>query len=411
MQKSLANIRVLDLSRVLAGPFCTQILGDLGAEVIKVERPARGDDTRGWGPPFVKNRDGEDTSESAYYLSCNRNKKSVAIDIATPEGQNLIRDLVAESDVLIENFKVGGLHKYGLGYEDLKADFPQLIYCSITGFGQTGPLATEPGYDFLAQAMAGLMACTGEPDGTPMKVGVALSDIMTGLNAAIGILAALNYRNEHGVGQHVDLALTDCTIASLTNIAQYYLTTGKPAPRLGNAHSTIVPYQAFEASDGFVILAVGNDSQFERFADFIGHDEWIEDPRFKTNAKRVENRDVLVPMIKDAIAQQPVLYWVDSLYEINVPCGPVNTMDQTFAMDQTQARNMKIEMDHPLSAEPVSLVGSPLKMSETPVSYDIAPPLCGQHTSEILKNWLDFTDEDIADLKQKGIIDEASLGD
>lgn len=411
MQKSLANIRVLDLSRVLAGPFCTQILGDLGAEIIKIERPGRGDDTRGWGPPFVKDKDGNNTSESAYYLSCNRNKKSVAIDIASPEGQNLIRDLIAQSDVVIENFKVGGLHKYGLGYDDLKADFPNVIYCSISGFGQNGPLAKEPGYDFLAQAMAGLMACTGEPEGHPMKVGVALSDIMTGLNAAIGILAALNYRNEHGVGQHVDVALTDCTLASLTNIAQYYLTTGKPAPRQGNAHATIVPYQAFEASDGYVILAVGNDTQFERFASFINHDEWIDDPRFKTNSARVEHRDTLVPLIKDAIAQQPVLYWVGELEKINVPCGPVNTMDKAFAMEQTQAREMQIEMDHPLAAEPIHLVGSPFKMSETPVSYDLPPPLCGQHTSEILQNLLDLPPEDIADLKQKGIIDETSIGD
>ncbi len=411
MQKSLANIRVLDLSRVLAGPSCTQLLGDLGAEIVKVERPGNGDDTRGWGPPFVKDKDGNNTSESAYYLSCNRNKKSIAIDIATPEGQNIIRDLLAKSDVLIENFKVGGLHKYGLGYEDLKKDFPQLIYCSISGFGQDGPLATEPGYDFLAQAMTGLMACTGEPDGPPMKVGVALSDVITGLNAAVGILAALNYRNVHGVGQHIDLALTDCTLASLTNIAQYYLTTGKPAARQGNAHATIVPYQAFEASDGYVILAIGNDTQFARFANFIGQNEWTKDPRFQTNAKRVENRDTLIPMIKDAIAQQPILYWVDSLYEINVPCGPVNTMDKAFSMEQTKVREMKIEMEHPLSDDPIHLVGSPIKMSETPASYDLAPPLCGQHTTDILKNWLDFSDEDVADLKIKGIIDEAPARD
>lgn len=404
MSKALKNIRVLDLSRVLAGPFCTQLLGDLGAEIIKVERPGAGDDTRGWGPPFVQDADGNDTSESAYYLSCNRNKKSVAVDISKPEGQEVIRKLIAQSDIVIENFKVGGLHKYGLGYDDLKDEFPNLIYCSITGFGQNGPLASEPGYDFLAQAMTGLMACTGEKDGAPMKVGVALSDIMTGLNAAIGILAALNHRHQTGEGQHVDVALTDCTIASLTNIAQYYLTSGQTAPRQGNAHASIVPYEAFEASDGHVILAVGNNTQFARFAKFVGKGEWAADDRFATNAARVTNRETLLPMIREIIAAHGVEYWVNELEKVNVPCGPVNTMDKAFAMEQIQAREMQIEMEHPLSADPVHLVGSPLKLSATPVSYDIAPPLCGQHTDEILKKTLDLSDESIADLKAKGIL-------
>lgn len=411
MSKALDNIRILDLSRVLAGPSCTQLLGDLGAEVLKIEKPGAGDDTRGWGPPFVKDAQGNDTSESAYYLSCNRNKKSIAIDIGTTEGQKIIHELAAHCDVLIENFKVGGLKKYGLSYDDMKAAHPHLIYCSITGFGQTGPLAHEPGYDFLAQAMAGLMACTGEPDGQPMKVGVALSDIMTGLNAAVGILAALNKRHETGTGQHVDVALTDCTLAAMSNLAQYYLTSGKIAPRLGNAHSTIVPYQAFEAADGHVILAVGNNEQFAHFAAFAGHPEWAEDERFVRNRDRVGHRDILVPLIKEVIARHPVAYWVEGLAKVNVPCGPVNTMDKVFAMEQIQARGMEIEMDHPLSPAPVHLVGSPLKLSDTPVSYERPPPVCGQDTACVLKNLLDLKAEDIAELKEKGIIDAAPAGD
>ncbi len=411
MTKALENIRVLDLSRILAGPFCTQMLGDLGAEILKVEKPGTGDDTRSWGPPFIKDAEGNEISESAYYLSCNRNKKSIAIDIRSPQGQEILRKLIAKSDVVIENFKVGGLKKYGLSYNDLKEEHPHLIYCSISGFGQNGPLASEPGYDFLAQAMAGLMACTGEPGEQPMKVGVALSDIITGLNAAVGILAALNHRNETGKGQHIDLALTDCTLASLTNIAQYYLTSGNPAPRQGNAHSTIVPYQAFEAKDGHVILAVGNNDQFARFAKFVGKSEWAEDERFARNAGRVNNREVLTPMIKDVIAQETIAYWIEGLHGVDVPCGPVNTMDKVFEMEQIQAREMEIEMDHALAPKPVHLVGSPLKLSETPVSYNEAPPTCGQHTEQILEKLLDLSGEEITQLKEKGIVDAPSTGD
>ena len=411
MKKALDNIRVLDLSRVLAGPFCTQTLGDLGAEILKVEKPGAGDDTRGWGPPFVKDEAGNETSESAYYLSCNRNKKSIAVDIRSPEGQDIIRKLIAKSDVVIENFKTGGLKKYGLSYDDLKDEHPHLIYCSISGFGQNGPLASEPGYDFLAQAMTGLMACTGEPDEPPMKVGVALSDIMTGLNAAVGILAALNHRHETGKGQHIDLALTDCTLASLTNIAQYYLTSGQCAKRQGNAHPSIVPYQAFEAKDGHVILAVGNDSQFARFANFVGKSEWADDERFATNAGRVNNRETLAPLIQEILAQETIAHWIEELHGVDVPCGPVNSMDKVFEMEQIQARGMEIEMDHALSPDPVHLVGSPLKLSETPVSYDISPPICGQHTTQILEKLLDLSHEEITQLKEKGIVDAASSGD
>ncbi len=400
MSGALLGIRVVDLSRILAGPFCTQILGDLGADIIKIEKPGAGDDTRTWGPPFLKDGKGQDTTESAYYLSANRNKRSIALDITTPEGQEIIHRLLEKSDVLIENFKTGGLKKYGLGYEQIKERHPHIIYCSITGFGQTGPLATEPGYDFLAQGMGGLMAITGVPDGEPMKAGVALSDVITGLYSAIGILAALHARGDSGKGQMVDLALLDCTLASLTNIAQYYLTSGKLAPRLGNAHSTIVPYQVFRTSDSHVILAIGNDGQFRHFCKFIGTN-WADDPRFATNQQRVRNRSELVPMIEDVIAKKTTSYWVEALHEADIPVGPVNAMDQVFAMEQTQAREMKIAMAHPSGPDLAHLVGSPLKLSGTPVVYRRPPPVCGQHTAEILREILGMDAAAIDRLGQK----------
>ncbi len=401
---SLHDIRVLDLSRILAGPFCTQILGDLGADIIKVERPGSGDDTRSWGPPYMTGKDGQDTTESAYYLSANRNKRSIAIDITRPEGQALIHELMARCDVLIENFKTGGLAKYGLAYDQIKDRHPHLVYCSITGFGQTGPLAQEPGYDFLAQAMSGLMAITGEPDGVPMKAGVALSDIITGLYSAIGILAALHSRERTGKGQHVDLALTDSTLAAMTNIAQYYLIAGTTAPRRGNAHATIVPYQTFETADGHVILAIGNDRQFRRFAAFAGREDWADDERFATNQNRVRHRDTLVPQIAALMKQHPTAYWVDRLHEINVPAGPVNAMDATFAHPQTKAREMEIAMAHSLADAPIALVGSPLKLSETQVRYKYPPPYLGQHSTEILEELLDKTAADIEALRENGVI-------
>ncbi len=401
---ALKNIRVLDLSRVLAGPSCTQILADLGADIIKVERPGEGDDTRQWGPPFLQDKDGNDTTESAYYLSANRGKRSVAIDITTEQGQDLIHRLIAQSDILIENFKTGGLDKYGLGYARIKQQYPGLIYCSITGFGQDGPLASEPGYDFLAQAMGGLMAATGVPDGEPMKAGVALSDIMTGLYAAIGILAALHHREKTGEGQHVDLALLDCTLASMTNIAQYFLTSGTCAPRLGNAHSTIVPYQAFAAQDGHIIIAIGNDRQFTRFADAIGHEEWARDERFITNRMRVKNRDILIPLIATIIKTRSCAAWLDLFHQASLSVAPVNRMDQVFAMPQIQAREMKISLPHPLTDGAISLVGSPLKLSGTPVSYDKPPPVCGEHSAAILRELLGLGDDDIAALEAESII-------
>ncbi len=404
MTKALSDILVVDLSRVLAGPVCTQILGDLGADVIKIERPGEGDDTRKWGPPFLLDKNGLETAESAYYLSCNRNKRSIAIDITKPEGDALIHRLLGKSDVLIQNFKVGGLEKYGLGYETLATKYPRLVYCHISGFGNNGPLASEPGYDFLAQAMGGLMTATGAPDGEPTKAGVALSDVMTGLYAAIGILAALHSRENTGKGQLVDLSLLDCTLASMTNIAQYYLTSGKLAPRLGNAHSTIVPYQTFESADGHVIIAVGNDSQFRRLCNFIGQSAWADDPRFSTNTARVKHREELVPLISAVIAQRKTAYWVDGLRDADVPVGPVNTMDQAFAMEQVKARAMQISMTHPQSARPVDLVGSPLKLSGTPVSYDRAPPYLGQHTEEVLTQHLGMSTDDINKLRAAKII-------
>lgn len=404
-KKALDNIRILDLTRVLAGPFCTQILGDLGAEVIKIERPGAGDDTRHWGPPFLQDKDGNDTTESAYYLSANRNKKSVAIDIKTEKGQALVHKLLKDSDVLIQNFKVGGLEKYGLGYEQIKERHPHIIYCAITGFGQTGPLASEPGYDFLAQAMTGLMACTGEPDSAPVKAGVALSDIITGLNAAIGILAALNNRAQTGEGQMIDVALTDCTLAALTNIAQYYLTAGETAPRVGNAHATIVPYQAFETSDGYIIIAVGNNGQFTRLCTCLEKPEWADDERFAKNSARVKNREVLVPLIREIVATKTTQDWLDIFREADIPSGPVNTMDKVFEMEQIRSRDMQISMNHPLADAPVSLVGSPLKLSETPASYDNPPPCLGQHTQEILEKHLGLGADEIEQLKQDKIIE------
>lgn len=403
-QKSLSNIRVVDLSRVLAGPYCTQMLGDLGAEIIKIERPEMGDDTRKWGPPYLKDADGNDTTESAYYLSCNRNKRSLSVDITQESGQEIIHKLLEDADILIENFKVDGLKKYGLDYESIQKRHPHIIYASITGFGQNGPLSSEPGYDYLAQAMSGLMACTGEADGQPMKVGVALSDIITGLNAAIGILAALNHRQTSGKGQHIDVGLLDCSVAALTNIAQYYLTSGKTAPRLGNAHSTIVPYQVFEAKDGHIVLAVGNDNQFARFCKYVGKEEWINDERFATNSARVANRDTLVPLIANIIEAEKLGYWLSGLAEVDVPCSPVNTMDKTFEMEQLAAREMKIQMDHPQAPSPIDLIGSPIKMSDTPPSYVHPPPSCGEHTEEILSNMLKLSAEEIAALRDKKII-------
>jgi len=404
MPSSLEGLRVLDLSRVLAGPVCTQILGDLGAEIIKIEKPGEGDDTRSWGPPYLKDKNGNDTHESAYYLSANRNKKSVTVDISKPEGQKIIHALASKSDVLIHNFKVGGLEKYGLGYESMHAKHPHLIYAAISGFGQNGPLASEPGYDLMAQAMGGLMGHTGAVDGEPMKAGVALVDVMTGLYAAIGILAALNAREKTGKGQMVDLALLDVTLASMTNIAQYYLTSGKAPKRYGNAHSTIVPYQAFEAKDGHMVVAVGNDHQFRKFANALGKQEWADDPRFIHNSARVQNRETLVPLIAAILKTKTANDWVAVMQDIDVPAAPVNNVEEVFKLGQIQARGMEIEMPHPSSPSPIKLVGSPFHLSETPVSYRLPPPVMGAHTDEVLQSLLNLSQDDIAVFKAKKII-------
>lgn len=404
MKTALENIRVIDLSRVLAGPFCTQILGDLGADVIKIERPHIGDETRYWGPPFLKDIEGNDTSESAYYLSANRNKRSLTVDITTPEGQEIVHALLENADVMIQNFKAGGLEKYGLGYEQIKERHPHIIYCHVTGFGQTGPMSNDPGYDFLVQALGGLMASTGDNGAPPMKVGVALSDVITGLFGCIGILSALHARKETGKGQLVDTALLDCTVSSMVNLAQYFLTSNKTAPRLGNAHSTIVPYQAFETQDGHIILTIGNDRQFARFCEAIDKHEWTEDERFSTNSARVIHRDILVPQIEEIMRGKQTADWVALLKSCNVPGGPVNTMDQVFAMEQIEQRDMKIKMPHEKAAHDIDLVGSPLKLSETPVQYSHAPPHLGQHTDDILSDILSYSDDQITALKKDGII-------
>lgn len=405
MTGALSGLRVLDLSRVLAGPVATQVLGDLGAEVIKIERPGSGDDTRAWGPPFLKDAHGNDTRESAYYLSANRNKKSVAVDIATPQGQKIIHDLIPHCDVLVENFKVGGLAKYGLAYDQLHPAYPRLIYASITGFGQNGPLASEPGYDFISQGMGGLMSVTGAIDGGPVKAGVAISDYVTGLYTVVGILSGLRARDVTGVGQHVDIALLDSTLAMMTNVAQYYLTSGMPQPRVGNAHATIVPYQEFQTLDGHVIVAVGNDHQFRVFARALGCAEWADDPRFETNSARVQHRMALLDLIRPVMATRTTIHWVETLRNVDVPVGPILTMDQVFAEPQVIARHMRVPLPHPaLSGQTTDVVGSPLKLSETPVEYHTAPPMLGADTDDVLKNLLHLDDQTIASLKtQKAI--------
>lgn len=398
MSGLLSHIRVLDLSRILAGPWASQTLGDLGAEIIKIERPQSGDDTRQWGPPYIKDQRGDDTTDAAYFMAANRNKQSVAIDITHPEGQKLIYDLVAKCDVIIENFKVGGLKKYGLDYDSLKAIKPDLVYCSITGFGQTGPYAKRAGYDFLIQGMGGLMSVTGKPDGEPgagpVKVGVALADVMTGLYAVIGIQAALTHRDKTGEGQHVDLALLDVQVATLANQAMNYLASDTPPTRLGNAHPNIVPYQAFATSDGHMILAVGNDNQFVKFCQVAGLNELADDIRYKTNAARVENRESLVPMLQERIQKSSLDWWVQNLEKAHVPCGPINTIDRVFEDPQVIHRNMRVELEHPVAGK-VPSVGSPLKFSNTPICYDSPPPSLGEHTHNVLRNLLELDEREI----------------
>ena len=387
MPGALSHIRVLDLSRVLAGPWAGQVLADLGAEVIKVERPGAGDDTRGWGPPYLKDGQGNATSEAAYFLCANRNKQSVTIDFTRPEGQALVRQLAAKSDILIENFKVGGLAHYGLDYAALKDLNPRLIYCSITGFGQDGPYAARAGYDFLIQGLGGIMSITGRADGDagagPMKTGVALTDILTGLYAGNAMLAALAYREVSGEGQHIDLALLDVQVACLGNQAMNYLTTGIPPKRMGNAHPNIVPYQDFPSADGDMILAIGNDSQFAKFCAVAGHAEWATDARFASNAARVRHREVLIPLLRQATVMKTTAEWIAVLEGAGVPCGPINNLAQVFDDPQVRARGLRVDMPHPLAGS-VPQVASPIRLSATPVEYRRPPPLLGEHTRQVL---------------------------
>lgn len=406
MQKraaALAGIRVLDLTRVLAGPWCTQNLADLGAEVIKIERPGSGDDTRGWGPPYMKDAQGRDTTEAAYYTSANRNKKSVAIDIAQPKGADAVRELARQCDVFVENFKVGGLRKYGLDYEAIRAINPGIVYCSITGFGQSGPYASRPGYDFMIQGMGGLMSITGErddlPGGGPQKAGVAVADLMTGMYSTVAILAALYERKASGLGQYIDMALLDCQVAMLANQNMNFMASGVSPTRAGNAHQNLVPYQVFAAADGHLIVAVGNDSQFRAYCGVIDRAELADDPRFARNSGRVVNRDALIPILAAAMQERARDEWLALLEAAGVPAGPINTIEQVYQDPQVVARNLRLEVPHS-SAGSLPTVASPLRLSDTPVQYRRAAPLLGEHTQEVLERYLNMSPDEIKELSK-----------
>ena len=407
MSGPLSHIRVLDLSRVLAGPWAGQNLADLGAEVIKVERPKAGDDSRAFGPPWMKDTSGRDTAESVYFMAANRGKKSITVDLSNPEGQRIVRDLAAKCDVLLENYKVGDLDRYGLGYTDLSAINPALVYCSVTGFGQTGPYRERPGYDFMAQGMGGLMSVSGEPDevpgGGPMRAGVPVVDIFAGMYATIAICAAVAHRAVSGRGQHLDVALFDSSLALLANQGQSYLSTGKNPERIGNAHPSIVPYQVFRTADGAMILACGNDKQFGKFCTVAGCEALAKDPRFAKNGDRVKNRTVLVPRLAEAFVKRTTADWVQALDAAGIPCGPINTLAQAFAEPQAQARGMTFRLPHPLAGE-VPLIGNPMKFSGTPIEHEVPPPMLGQHSEEILRGMLGMSAEEVARLRAAGAI-------
>jgi len=404
---ALSHLRVLDLTRILAGPWASQLLADLGADVIKVERPGEGDDTRHWGPPFARDAAGADSDTAAYFLCANRNKRSIAIDLQAAAGQQLVRDLAMRSDVLIENYKVGGLAAYGLDWPSLQAVNPRLVYCSITGFGQTGPYAARAGYDFLIQGLGGLMSLTGRPDGEPgagpMKVGVALTDVMTGLYASNAILAALAHRDRTGEGQHIDLALLDVQVAALANQALNQLVTGVPPQRLGNAHPSIVPYQDFPSADGHLILAIGNDGQFARFCAEAGHPALASDERYATNAQRVRHRATLIPELARITATRTTRQWIEALERCGVPCGPINTLADVFADPQVRARGLRVEMSHDALGR-VPQVANPIRLSATPVDYRRAPPALGEHTDEILAEVLGLDAARVAQLRCDGVV-------
>ncbi|MBC3935785.1 CaiB/BaiF CoA transferase family protein [Undibacterium rugosum] len=404
---ALGHLRVLDLTRVLAGPWCAQNLADLGAEVIKVERPGAGDDTRSWGPPYLRDEDGANTSEAAYYLTANRGKLAITVDIATAQGQQIIRELAAQSDVVLENYKVGQLAKYGLDYNSLKQIKPDLIYCSITGFGQEGPYAARAGYDFIVQGMGGFMSLTGErddqPGGGPQKAGVAIADLMTGMYATIAVMAALSHRDRTGEGQYIDMALLDVQVAMLANMNMNYLTTGVAPQRWGNAHANIVPYQTFATSDGHIIVAAGNDSQYKKFVQIGGRPELADDARFSSNPARVQHREQLIPLLAEMVKLKTKQEWITLLEQAGVPCGPINRLNEVFDDPQVKARQMQISLPHP-SAGSAPLVASPMKLSATPVSYRNAPPLLGQHTEQILSDILHYDAAHIAELRAQKVI-------
>jgi crotonobetainyl-CoA:carnitine CoA-transferase CaiB-like acyl-CoA transferase len=404
MNGPLDGLKVFDLTRVLAGPHCTQLLGDLGAEVIKVERPGSGDDTRGFAPPFQRDDKGEDTSESAYYTGANRNKRSITIDIGTPEGQALAKKLMADCDILVENFKVGTLERYALGYEQLKADFPRLIYCSITGFGQTGPYAPRPGYDGLIQAMGGVMSLTGVPDGEPMKVAVPICDLMAGMYASVGILAAVRHQAATGEGQFIDIGMLDTHVGWLANQGMNYLATGENPKRIGNQHPNILPYQVMTTSDGYIVLSVGNDPTFERFCKLAECEELLEDERFQTNAARVSNRDHVTETLNEITKKKPSDWWLENLEKEKIGSGPINNLEEVFADPHVIAREMVIEMDHPATgSKPMKLIANPIKLSVTPPTYRKPPPLLGQHTDEVLQE-AGLSADEIAKLKEDGTV-------
>jgi crotonobetainyl-CoA:carnitine CoA-transferase CaiB-like acyl-CoA transferase len=407
MSGPLSHLRVLDLSRVLAGPWAAQNLADLGAEVIKIERPGAGDDTRGWGPPWMKDSAGNDTSESAYFLSVNRNKKSVTLDISRPEGQKIAREIAMKSQVLIENYKVGTLKRYGLDFDSLKKENPGLIYCSVTGFGQDGPYAPRPGYDFIFQGMGGLMSITGERDGQPgagpQKVGIAITDVLTGMYASVAILAAITHRERTGQGQYIDAALLDTIVAFNANQIVSYFASGKIPQRYGNAHAQVVPYEVFPTADGHIILAVGNDSQFANFCQAAGCAELAEETRFKTNSARIVHRGELIPLIAEIMRTRTKGDWIKALESANVPCGPINNMKEVFEDPQVKHRKLRVDIPHPLGGT-APVVASPLRLSETPVEYRLAPPMLGQHNDEVLRELLGKSEDELKRLKTAGII-------
>ena len=407
MPGPLSHLTILDLSRVLAGPWCTQLLADLGATVIKIERPGAGDDTRSWGPPFLKDLQGNDTREAAYYLACNRGKQSVAVDFTQPEGRELVLALARDADAIVENFKVGGLAKYGLDYQSVAAVNPRLVYASITGFGQDGPYADRAGYDFIIQGMCGFMSVTGERDGVPgggpQKAGVAITDLMTGMYASVALLAALAHRDRTGQGQWIDACLFDASIAMMAVMNMNYLVSGVAPTRAGNAHQNIVPYQVFECRDGHVILAVGNDGQFRKFCEIANRGEWASDARFATNAARVRNRDTLVPLIDALMRGRTQREWIAALEDAGVPCGPINRLDQVFEDPQVRSRGMRIDLPHPLAGV-VPQVRTPLRMSATSLHYESGPPLLGEHTGDVLRERLGLAPRAIEALRARGVI-------